>query len=326
MSRLKESIKVDVLVGRPLDLTTAIWLARLFEARNNSLRRPPVTSQTMTRTNLITSKEEGGSRSPMPIRRLSPVELKERRDKGLCYNCNEKFAHGHRCKKLFLIEAYTTEEHGDVSMELELEEEQETPGISLHAISGDHAPETMKVSGKIGLVPAMVLLDSGSSHNFISESLAQKLVLQPAQEKKIRVMVASEERLTSKGRCFGVTIKLGSYVTQADFYILPLEGYDVVMGTHWLRTLGEILWDFAKLTMKFMSKGKEIILKGLFDRWVDGHELEKHTGKQPKGAILHLVATTLSDTLAREEKRKARIVTTFGSFQRNFQGMQRLAT
>ena len=58
-------------------------------------------------------------------------------------------------------------------------------------------------------------------------------------------MVASGERLTSKGRCFGVTIKLGSYVTQADFYILPLEGYDVVMGTHWLRTLGEILWDFA---------------------------------------------------------------------------------
>nr|POF01502.1 hypothetical protein CFP56_45303 [Quercus suber] len=152
VSGLKESIKADVLAGRPLDLTTAIGLARLFEARNNSLRRPPVTSQTVARTNPITSKEEG---------------------------------------------ACTTEEDGDVSMELELEEEQETPGISLHAISGDHAPETMKVSGKIGSVPAMVLLDSGSSHNFISESLAQKLVLQPAQEKKIRVMVASGERLTS---------------------------------------------------------------------------------------------------------------------------------
>ena len=98
-------------------------------------------------------------------------------------------------------------------MELELEEEQETPSISLHAITGDHTPETMKVSGKIGSISAMVLLDSSSSHNFISESLAQELVLQPAQEKKIRVMVASGERLTSKGRYFVVTIKLGSYVT-----------------------------------------------------------------------------------------------------------------
>ena len=178
-------------------------------------------------------------------------------------------------------------------MELKLEEEQETPGILLHAISGDHAPETMKVSGKIGSVPAMVLLDSGSSHNFISESLAQKLVLQPAQEKKIRVMVASGKRLSSKGRCFGVTIKPGSYVTQVDFYVLPLEGYDVLMGTHWLHTLGEILWDFAKLAMKFTSQGKEIILRGLSDRWVEGHELEKHTGKQRKGAILQLVAPTL---------------------------------
>ena len=132
-------------MGQPLDLTTAIGLARLFKARNNSLRRPPVTSQTVARTNPITSKEEGGFRSPMPVRRFSPAELKERRDKALCYNCNEKFAPGHRCKKLFFIEACTTEEDGGVSMELELEEEQETPGISLHAISGDHVPETMKV-------------------------------------------------------------------------------------------------------------------------------------------------------------------------------------
>ena len=57
-------------------------------------------------------------------------------------------------------------------MELEQEEKQETPSISLHAISGDHVPETMKVSGKIRSVLAMVLLDLGSSYNFISESLA----------------------------------------------------------------------------------------------------------------------------------------------------------
>ena len=61
VSGLKESIKADVLVGRPLDLTTAI----------------------VARTNPITSKEGGVSRSPMPIQRLSPAELKEWCDKGL---------------------------------------------------------------------------------------------------------------------------------------------------------------------------------------------------------------------------------------------------
>ena len=96
MSGLKESIKADVLARQPLDLTTAIRLARLFEAQNNSLRCPPITSQTVARTNPITSKEEGGSRSPMPVRRLSPAKLKEQHNNDLCYNCNEKFAPGHQ--------------------------------------------------------------------------------------------------------------------------------------------------------------------------------------------------------------------------------------
>ena len=67
---------------------------------------------------------------------MSPAELKERREKGLCYNCNEQFVPGHRCKKLFLIEACTTEEDGDLDMEVEGPFEEEAPGISLHAISG----------------------------------------------------------------------------------------------------------------------------------------------------------------------------------------------
>ena len=32
-----------------------------------------------------------------------PDELKDQRDKGLCFNCDEKFGPGHHCKKLFLI-------------------------------------------------------------------------------------------------------------------------------------------------------------------------------------------------------------------------------
>jgi uncharacterized membrane protein (UPF0182 family) len=37
----------------------------------------------------------------------------------------------------------------------------------------------------------------------------------------------------------------------ADFFVFPLPGYDVVLGTQWLATLGPILWDFAAFTMSF---------------------------------------------------------------------------
>lgn len=154
---------------------------------------------------------------------MSLVELKERREKGLCYNCDEKFAPGHWCMKLFLIEACTTEEDGDMVMDVESNDEQETPGISLHAISGDNSPYTMKVLGSIQAVSTMVFLDSGTSHNFTSEGHARKLGLQPTKNQSIRVMVDLGEKLTSKGICAGIAIKLGMFLTQANFLYIAFR-------------------------------------------------------------------------------------------------------
>src|SRR6185437_13876382 len=57
--------------------------------------------------------------STLPRRRLSPAEMTQRRAEGLCYNCDEKFVTGHRCKKLFVIEIIgfdNTETTVDVAM------------------------------------------------------------------------------------------------------------------------------------------------------------------------------------------------------------------
>lgn len=81
--------------------------------------------------------------------KMSLAELKERCEKGLCYNCNEKFSPGHRCKKLFLIEVVNAEEEDEINMDLVQPEELESLEITLHAISGDRAPDAMKVVGQV---------------------------------------------------------------------------------------------------------------------------------------------------------------------------------
>ena len=78
---------------------------------------------------------------------------------------------------MFLIEAVTTKEEDEVDIDLVQPEELESLEIHLHAISGDHALNTMKVVGQVQETPMTVLLDSRSSHNFISESLACQLEL-----------------------------------------------------------------------------------------------------------------------------------------------------
>ena len=41
-----------------------------------------------------------------PIKHLSEAEMRERQEKGLCYNCDEKFTQGDRCveQKLYLLD------------------------------------------------------------------------------------------------------------------------------------------------------------------------------------------------------------------------------
>ena len=54
------------------------------------------------------------------IRRFINAEIQQRREKGLCYRCDEKYSPGHRCKRRELNILVLQEEEG---FEGELEEE-----------------------------------------------------------------------------------------------------------------------------------------------------------------------------------------------------------
>lgn len=72
---------------------------------------------------------------------------------------------------------------------------------------------------------------------------------------------------------------------------MPFEGYDIVLGTQWLRSLGPIQWDFEKLQMKFAWGGKEVVLRGLTSssqKISDIVPVTKITRGQ-KGVIVHIM-------------------------------------
>jgi hypothetical protein len=45
-------------------------------------------------------------------------------------------------------------------------------------------------------------------------------------------------------------------------FSLALGGYDLILGTHWLRTIGPILLDFAHLSMTCFIDGRRITCQG----------------------------------------------------------------
>ncbi|RZR81190.1 hypothetical protein BHM03_00007378 [Ensete ventricosum] len=94
-----------------------------------------------------------------------------------------------------------------------------------HALAGYANPQTMKVEGFLKQRPVTILIESRRTNNFMNNK-GQKIIV--------------------------------------DFF-LPLDDYEAVLGIEWLSTIGDVSWNFSKLTMKFFSKEKQVILRG--KRW-----------------------------------------------------------
>lgn len=45
-----------------------------------------------------------------------------------------------------------------------------------------------------------------------------------------------------------------------DLFVLPLSGAELVLGVQWIKILGPILSDYAKLTMRFSKDGTPVHL------------------------------------------------------------------
>ena len=60
----------------------------------------------------------------------------------------------------------------------------------------------------------------------------------------LEVKVADGTIIKTLDSYLGVTITIQGYRFVIDFNVLHLVGCEVVLGTQWLRTLGEISWDF----------------------------------------------------------------------------------
>ena len=97
-------------------------------------------------------------------------------------------------------------EQGDVV--LEFANGEVVPGISLHAIIGSLHPKTMRVLGSIGGQKVVVLIDSGSTHNFVDSLVCKRAHLVIQKEKHIRVRVANGELVVSEGHCLQVSVQL----------------------------------------------------------------------------------------------------------------------
>jgi len=202
-------LRKEVIARVPQTLSQIVALAKFFEEKSTppfysprqhytSLPpKPPNQPHSTTFHNqgkLLTAAPQGPNNSPpilttppkpVHLKKLTPVDIQFRREKGLCFTCDEKFSPGHKCanKHYFLFQ--TTKEIAETTNEEAQQQAEEEPSpvesidhhLSYHALKGISARGTIRFTGSINGIDIQILLDGGSSNNFLQPRLAKFLKL-----------------------------------------------------------------------------------------------------------------------------------------------------
>jgi hypothetical protein len=67
--------------------------------------------------------------------------------------------------------------------------------------------------------------------------------------------------------CPSTPIRLGDETFDVDIYVIPLQGYELVLGCQWLRALGPIVWDFNIKSMSFSRNDYRVKFYGITVPW-----------------------------------------------------------
>ena len=132
-----------------------------------------------------------------------------------------------------------------------------SPIISCNALARITNPQILKIEGHIKNI---VLIDSGSTHNFIHCKVAKELncFLYPVPEHQ--VMVANGGTINCARKCHNIKLPMGEYVFNIPMISIQMGGVDVVLGVQWLQYLGMVAFNFQELFLKIFSEGKEVEL------------------------------------------------------------------
>jgi len=191
--------------------------------------------------------------------------MQARRDKGLCYNCDDKYSPGHRCKSRFFLLIHDDEEQPNPKTSPPESPKPDATGsaqLSLTALFGHFNPKMFRVIGRILTNLIRVLVDSGSSHNFLQSTQAYELGLPASPTKPLSVTVGNGHALTCSQVCTKVPLLIQEQPFLVDFYLIDLCWPEAILGVQWLQSLGPVLTDYEQLTMQFTWDGKMVKLLG----------------------------------------------------------------
>jgi hypothetical protein len=189
---------------------------------------------------------------PRSFKHLTAEEMAERQCSELCFNCDEPFMRGHKCKHLFHIMAVNDYNSNDNDTDID--------NNLLMMIGTNHSlvqgRPPMHLTGVVSGMGVHILIYMGAMHNIIDINFTHLIGLQE-QRINTAILVGSGNEVPYRATAFGVPLRIDADIFYIDAYLVDISNdVDIILGTPWLAGLGRLTWDFTTVRLQYICNGR----------------------------------------------------------------------
>jgi hypothetical protein len=144
----------------------------------------------------------------------------------------------------------------------------------------------------------MVLIDSGSTHNFIHHVLVEETHCFVYHVSNFLIFIANGGMMKCGGNSKNIKLQMGDFHLKTHLFYISMGGCDIVLAVESLRTLGEMTMDYQDLYMRFTQESHFYTLRCLqagSPEIISSHRMEKLLKKGQHRVISQLHAIQVTD-------------------------------
>jgi hypothetical protein len=153
----------------------------------------------------------------------------------------------------------------DILLQLEQEDAvaQDLFYLSMNAVTTKTKDNTIRLRALVKNKVMLTLVDSGSSHSFVSAALVKQLGLTTQQVALSHVKVADGSILPSSEIVPGLEWWIQGHTFKTDMRVLDLATHDAILGYDWLEPRSPMDCHWKDKTMAWVENGVPIKLQGI---------------------------------------------------------------
>jgi hypothetical protein len=202
-----------------------------------------------------------------------------RRSKGLCFKCGGKWGPQHKCSATLPLKYIEDvwnilgECYPESSPEQVDPDPDELMALSNQAAKGISTPHTLKIHAHIKHRPGIILVNLGSSHNFISEHKVENFKPWTPVGHPMAVKVVDGSLLQCTHKVTNYTWTAQGVLFTNTFKVLPLQCYDAILGMDWLEAFSQMQMEWKQKWLNFTMQDQVVKLQCIPDVVLSIHEL-----------------------------------------------------